>query len=380
MGDFSQSPAYGIPAALATAGGAALLSRGGTLGTPLGIALAGLGGYGLDYAARKGQQKQQQRLADALKNITPKDSISDVTQRIVGAGGSLGDAESIYKSMQGPTPSYSMFKEPGLPVERFNSKTGMLEAIQGAPTVPPKPQTQSMFAQFRAANPQLSFNNALKEFKTVSQKSPEQIGAETTARVNATIGALSRQPISKVNSGLVVLGSDGKVLPLASEADVASGKGSIVMKQDVKQLRQVQVAQAAVDRLAQTLDPALPKTTGLVSASGILGRKLTDIANPNKLAAFNAAKFLASDAVIRAVTNRGNKSQFDAAMNDIVGPTATAESARRGIATVKTLLGDIRSQLSNQATDTWTGVKNSAAMGAGGAIEPSDSDMIDLTK
>ena len=152
------------------------------------------------------------------------------------------------------------------------------------------------------------------------------------------------------------------------------------MKQDVKQLRQVQVAQAAVDRLAQTLDPALPKTTGLVSASGILGRKLTDIANPNKLAAFNAAKFLASDAVIRAVTNRGNKSQFDAAMNDIVGPTATAESARRGIATVKTLLGDISSQLSNQATDTWTGVKNSAAMGAGGAIEPSDSDMIDLTK
>ena len=155
-------------------------------------------------------------------------------------------------------------------------------------------------------------------------------------------------------------------MPGATEKDIDDGKALPVLTSDIKQLRQAQTAKATLDDLEKTIDGALPIDAGATSASGMLGRKITEIVNPTKLAKFNAARLGAADAFIRAITQRGNKAQFDAAMSNIVGPNATVASAKAGIDQARTIINDLTNELTGNASSSLRG----AALGVIAPPEP----------
>ncbi len=133
-----------------------------------------------------------------------------------------------------------------------------------------------------------------QQFKT-PPKSVGQIQAESAARAKGTLSALSGAPLSRF--GAVGLSNDGslRLEPTATQADADAGKVLPVLKTDIKQLRQAQTAKLTLDEFEKTITEALPKDPGMLSASGMLGRKVTEVVNPTKLAKFNAARFGAAD-------------------------------------------------------------------------------------
>lgn len=85
-------------------GGGALASRGGSIGTPLGVGAAGLGEFGLLYSQNKAEREKQRRLAAMLYNMKDPMGKPDSSMRAAASamlsGANITDALNIAKSQQ----------------------------------------------------------------------------------------------------------------------------------------------------------------------------------------------------------------------------------------------------------------------------------------
>lgn len=213
-----------------------------TVGTPLGAALATLGGgiaahgYSDEQRMRREQEQadKQKRLSTAFQQMEgafpasgaagPAMPLPEAMRKLTGAGATIPESLDIVKALQppkAPEQTFQLFKEPGMQVSRFNTHQGTLEPIPNAPTIPaaksaaeqgsywyvpkgdgstfvgptfvargtnpppgslrepPKPEKtskagkQSEFDFFRAAHPELSADDALRQFSAL-KRSPEK--------------------------------------------------------------------------------------------------------------------------------------------------------------------------------------------------------------
>jgi hypothetical protein len=339
------------------------------IGDPLGIASAGLLSNGLYAGDRNNEESRQKKLAQIIMGALPSkegaagpdEPEGSVLGSLIGSGEKPSEALDITKALYPAPKEY----EP----EKFVDKSGKIvwkspgQDVTGlqpysAPKEP-KPTEQQ----------KLDFYEKERKIAQKYQRpleTPTQKQADAEARTTGTFNALSKLPITRWNPRVTALSTDGslKLLPGATEADIDSGKALPVLTTDIKQLRQAQTAAVTLDDLDKTIDGALPVDPGVISASGMLGRKITEVVNPTKLARFNAARLGAADAFIRAITQRGNKAQFDAAMNNIVGPNATVASAKQGIAQARKIIDDLTNELTGNASSSLRGAALGAVPGA----------------
>lgn len=194
--DIKQNP-WALPSALALGGSAGLLRGGGLVGTPVGAVLGGLGAYGLGYGDRRTQRQSQAKLADALKNVDPNTTYPQVVQKIVGAGGSLTDADEFWKQFHPKA-------EKG--VYWFNPKTGeeKQSVTQPGPDFitssfkPDKPGAPNEYADWLKQNP----GGTVAQFKAAGRE-PKQArytfqpdGKGGFVRINED--TLEQTPVSNV--------------------------------------------------------------------------------------------------------------------------------------------------------------------------------------
>lgn len=188
--DIQQNP-YALPSALGLAAGTTLAARGGTVGTPLGIGLAGLGGYGLDYSSRRADAAAKQRLSDVLKSIKPGDPYSEVAQKVTGVGGTIEQSNSIYTEVNKPKHHYEQTKGiPGQVQQTFDSDAGEYSPAKGGLKIP-EAEDKSFTAAAQRLFPNLSPVEAVKAYSAI-RRPPEKADKPRYSLLYDPSGALHR--------------------------------------------------------------------------------------------------------------------------------------------------------------------------------------------